>query len=87
MSFVISLDPNDKLDSSNITPEWSKFSEGESEMVFNRTGNAADVRAATADPDLLARCRCVISNWFGMKIDLVTFVCSFWESVAALTGQ
>ncbi|KAL0065729.1 hypothetical protein AAF712_007212 [Marasmius tenuissimus] len=68
LSFVISLDPNAKFDSSNITPEWRMFSDGQSEMVFNRTGDEADVHSAVADKDLLERC-------------------SFWESVATLTGQ
>ncbi|KAJ8083146.1 hypothetical protein PM082_009015 [Marasmius tenuissimus] len=68
LSFVISLDPNAKFDSSNITPEWRMFSDGQSEMVFNRTGDEADVHSAVADQDLLERC-------------------SFWESVATLTGQ
>ncbi|KAF9260763.1 alpha/beta-hydrolase [Marasmius fiardii PR-910] len=68
MSFVISLDPNVKVDSSNITPRWRMYNNGRTEMVFNRTGNAPDVHPTTTDSALLARC-------------------SFWEGVAALTGQ
>ncbi|KAF9268298.1 alpha beta-hydrolase [Marasmius fiardii PR-910] len=72
MSFVISLDPNQKVDPSNITPKWETYSEGSgrTEMVFNRTasGNAADVHAVMTDSALLKRC-------------------GFWEGLGALTGQ
>ncbi|KAL0571841.1 hypothetical protein V5O48_010121 [Marasmius crinis-equi] len=44
LSFVIFQDPNMKLDPSSVLPEWKKYVEGESEMVFNRdegcTGNS-----------------------------------------------
>ncbi|KAL0567354.1 hypothetical protein V5O48_014639 [Marasmius crinis-equi] len=62
LAFVISLDPNAKFDS-NITPEWNKFSDGQSEMLFNKTSaNAPDVRVITTDQALLERCRCVRPN-------------------------
>ncbi|KAK1221633.1 hypothetical protein PQX77_015548 [Marasmius sp. AFHP31] len=56
LSFVISLDPNAKFDSSNITPPWSLFSKGQTQVVFNRTGDAPDIRVAKVDPKLLKRC-------------------------------
>ncbi|KAL0578550.1 hypothetical protein V5O48_003451 [Marasmius crinis-equi] len=57
LAFVISLDPNAKFDPSDITPEWSEFSDGQSEMLFNKTSaNAPDVREITADQALLERC-------------------------------
>ncbi|KAJ8083145.1 hypothetical protein PM082_009014 [Marasmius tenuissimus] len=62
LSFVISLNPNAKFDPSNITPRWNHFSELRSEVVFNRTGDAADVHVATVDSNLLKRC----SFWEGL---------------------
>ena len=57
MDFVISLDPNVKVDRTNITPRWNKFNVGNTEMVFNRTGNAADIHTISTDPKLLERCK------------------------------
>ncbi|KAG7095864.1 hypothetical protein E1B28_006556 [Marasmius oreades] len=56
LSFVISLDPNVKFDSSNITPHWKLYNEGETEMVFNRTGDAPDVHTVTTDCEFRKRC-------------------------------
>jgi hypothetical protein len=36
-SFVISLDPNIKVDNATITPAWSKWDVGKTEMLFNQT--------------------------------------------------
>jgi hypothetical protein len=57
LSFVVSLDPNIKVDPiNNITPEWPVY-KGE-EMRFNRTQyNTTDIRLATTDEALLERCR------------------------------
>ncbi|KIK58006.1 hypothetical protein GYMLUDRAFT_171652 [Collybiopsis luxurians FD-317 M1] len=71
LSFVISLDPNKKVDpKDDITPPWKMFSNGSTEMVFNVTivSNTTDIHSTMTDPGLLERC-------------------SFWESVSALTGQ
>ncbi|KIK58008.1 hypothetical protein GYMLUDRAFT_45569 [Collybiopsis luxurians FD-317 M1] len=71
LSFVISLNPNDKVDpKDDITPPWKTFFIGNTEMVFNVTaiGNTTDIHSTMTDPRLLERC-------------------SFWESVSALTGQ
>ncbi|KAF5352251.1 hypothetical protein D9757_012516 [Collybiopsis confluens] len=58
LSFVISLDPNDKVDrNDDITPPWKMFFDEQTEMVFNMTaGNLTDIHPTTTDPDLLVRC-------------------------------
>ncbi|KAJ4480046.1 Alpha/Beta hydrolase protein [Lentinula aciculospora] len=56
MSFVVSQDPNDKI-SSTITPFWKLYSEGNTEMIFNRTVNAQpDIHVDNIGTDLLERC-------------------------------
>ncbi|THV05590.1 alpha/beta-hydrolase [Dendrothele bispora CBS 962.96] len=58
ISFVISLDPNAKFDSTNVTPQWRKFREGQEKMVFNRTENEkVDIRLMSDDRGLVERCR------------------------------
>jgi len=42
LAFAMSLDPNDKFDSTNITPNWPMWSSGigtGSEMLFNMTSS------------------------------------------------
>ncbi|KAF4596819.1 hypothetical protein EYR40_007491 [Pleurotus pulmonarius] len=57
VDFATSLDPNQKIDSGNITPLWSKYSIGHSEMLFNRTANGRpNIRAITTSAALLQRC-------------------------------
>jgi hypothetical protein len=59
LAFAISLDPNAKFDPTNITPQWKKYSEGNTEMVFNSTkdGSEADIYTISGmDPELLQRC-------------------------------
>ncbi|KAJ3916723.1 Alpha/Beta hydrolase protein [Lentinula edodes] len=71
LSFVISLDPNVKVDPrEDITPPWSMFQIANTEMVFNKTavGNGTNIHPVRVDNGLLERC-------------------SFWDSVGALTGQ
>ncbi|GAW07783.1 cephalosporin esterase [Lentinula edodes] len=56
MSFVISQDPNDKL-SPTITPSWNIYSQGNTEMIFNKTvDDQPDVNVNSTDNDLLERC-------------------------------
>ncbi|KAJ3905867.1 Alpha/Beta hydrolase protein [Lentinula edodes] len=56
MSFVISQDPNDKL-SPTITPSWNIYSQGNTEMIFNKTvDEQPDVNVNSTDNDLLERC-------------------------------
>ncbi|THV05588.1 alpha/beta-hydrolase [Dendrothele bispora CBS 962.96] len=64
LAFAINLDPNDKLDSGNITPQWSTFSVNNTEMLFNRTedSSAAVIHTFSTDQDLLDRC----SFWEGV---------------------
>ncbi|KAL0566001.1 hypothetical protein V5O48_016020, partial [Marasmius crinis-equi] len=57
LSFVVYQDPNVKLDPLSILPRWNKFSDGQNEMVFNRTNDAPDLHSATADRALLERCK------------------------------
>ncbi|KAL0565125.1 hypothetical protein V5O48_016909 [Marasmius crinis-equi] len=57
LSFVVHQDPNVKLDPTSILPQWNKFSDGQNEMVFNRTNDAPDLHSATADQALLERCK------------------------------
>ncbi|ESK88263.1 cephalosporin esterase, partial [Moniliophthora roreri MCA 2997] len=57
LSFVISLDPNVKVDPTNITPQWSLYSDGNTEMKFNKTAdNQPNVTTITTDDNLLERC-------------------------------
>ncbi|KAJ7238019.1 Alpha/Beta hydrolase protein [Mycena rebaudengoi] len=56
-SFIISLDPNVKVDLTTITPPWSLYSEGNTDMLFNRTASGVPVVEPTTTPDdLLERC-------------------------------
>ncbi|KAJ3828456.1 Alpha/Beta hydrolase protein [Lentinula raphanica] len=56
MAFVISQDPNDKI-APTLTPHWNLYSQGETEMIFNRTVNGQpDVRVNSTDQSLLERC-------------------------------
>ncbi|KAE9401270.1 alpha/beta-hydrolase [Gymnopus androsaceus JB14] len=58
LSFVISLDPNDKLDPAHdITPPWKMFFNGNTEMIFNITvDNQADVHPIVRGEAFLERC-------------------------------
>ncbi|KAF5358811.1 hypothetical protein D9758_008542 [Tetrapyrgos nigripes] len=58
LAFAISMDPNSKFDPTNITPQWSKYSAGNTEMVFNSTedGSAADIHTISTNSGLLERC-------------------------------
>jgi hypothetical protein len=60
MSFAISLNPNEKIDPTNIVPDWPLFSNGSSQMVFNRTeAGEPDIQLTPVDEALLERCRYV----------------------------
>jgi hypothetical protein len=59
-SFAISLDPNVKVDNATITPAWSKWDVGQTEMLFNQTvGDIPLVEPVTTSDALLERCQCV----------------------------
>lgn len=62
LAVVKSFNPNETPnDPNNITPNWLTFSNGNFEMLFNRTESGQPiVRPFTTDPRLLARCRWVI---------------------------
>ncbi|KAJ7512423.1 alpha/beta-hydrolase [Mycena galericulata] len=56
LSTVISLDPNVHSDSS-ILPAWHGWSEGATEMLFNKTDSGAPVvKSIDTDPKTLERC-------------------------------
>jgi len=61
LAFAISLDPNNKFDPTNITPQWNKFSVNNTEMLFNRTedSSAPVIHTFTTDQNLLERCKYV----------------------------
>ncbi|KAK7461933.1 hypothetical protein VKT23_008364 [Stygiomarasmius scandens] len=58
LAFAISLDPNNKPEPTNITPQWNKFSMNNTEMLFNRTedSSAPVIHTFTTDQNLLERC-------------------------------
>ncbi|KAJ3934689.1 MAG: Alpha/Beta hydrolase protein [Lentinula lateritia] len=57
MSFVVSQDPNDKI-YTTITPSWNLYSEGNTEMIFNRTVDyQPDIHVSSTDNGLLERCK------------------------------
>ncbi|KAL5483591.1 hypothetical protein ACEPAI_8823 [Sanghuangporus weigelae] len=57
MAFVKFGDPNMHPVADDITPTWSVFNSGNTEMLFNRTEDfQADVRPFTTDSGLLQRC-------------------------------
>ncbi|KAH0833387.1 Alpha/Beta hydrolase protein [Lanmaoa asiatica] len=57
MSLAKYYDVNTKFDPTNITPSWSKYYVGETEMIFNRTEAGAPViMPIKTDPRLLQRC-------------------------------
>ncbi|KAK1229855.1 hypothetical protein PQX77_007073 [Marasmius sp. AFHP31] len=57
VSFAISLDPNVKVDPSNITPQWDLYNVASEEMVFNKSADdLPDIRAVKTNQNLLERC-------------------------------
>ncbi|KAG7093771.1 hypothetical protein E1B28_007419 [Marasmius oreades] len=57
-SFAISLDPNVKVDPSNITPRWNLYNIHNTEMVFNKTDeDLPEVHPIESNEALLKRCR------------------------------
>ncbi|TFK27828.1 alpha/beta-hydrolase [Coprinopsis marcescibilis] len=57
VDFASSGDPNVKGNTSSILPYWTKWTNSSAtEMLFNRTGDAADIRAVKMSADLIGRC-------------------------------
>jgi len=57
LDFAISLSPNVKWDSTNVTPSFVQWVGSQSEMLFNKTaGGAPDIRRIQTDSGLLKRC-------------------------------
>ncbi|KZP26472.1 alpha/beta-hydrolase [Athelia psychrophila] len=73
LDVAVSLDPNNKFDSENTTPEWNKWIDNSTEMLFNRTATLEpDIRAITTDPGLLERCAYISRRaafWFCGRCD------------------
>ncbi|KAF8168680.1 Alpha/Beta hydrolase protein [Mycena galopus ATCC 62051] len=55
-SFIINLDPNDKVDPTTITPHWNTFDISHTEMLFNMTAGVPVVHPITTSDALLERC-------------------------------
>ncbi|KAF7973265.1 hypothetical protein HWV62_15697 [Athelia sp. TMB] len=57
LDVVAPLTPNDKVNTEDTTPMWNLWSDGHTEMIFNRTANdGPDVRPTATDFGLLKRC-------------------------------
>jgi len=57
LSTAIFLDTNDHFDPTDITPYWPSWSQGHTEMLFNKTDNDEPlVQTFRTDPGVLARC-------------------------------
>jgi hypothetical protein len=57
LSTVISLDANEHIDPTVITPYWASWSQGRTEMLFNKTvDDQPVVKTFATNPGLLARC-------------------------------
>ncbi|CAK5266644.1 unnamed protein product [Mycena citricolor] len=57
-SFIVNLDPNQKINANTLTPQWNQYDVDQTEMLFNRTeAGVPVVRAFNTDPLLDARCR------------------------------
>lgn len=56
--FQVFADVNKKVSSENLTPFWPQWTDGHTEMLFNRTADSSgpDLHTVTTDPALLARC-------------------------------
>ncbi|KAJ7026837.1 Alpha/Beta hydrolase protein [Mycena alexandri] len=67
-SFALNLDPNVKVKvngTTDITPKWSKYDLGNTEMLFNMTADGTpDIKAVWMSKALLERCVCVIISLF-----------------------
>ncbi|KAF9224462.1 alpha/beta-hydrolase [Gyrodon lividus] len=58
MAMAMSMNPGDRYNSSDITPMWTPWAVGHTEMVFNKTAaGAPDVYPDTTNHPLLARCK------------------------------
>ncbi|KAJ3970091.1 alpha beta-hydrolase [Lentinula raphanica] len=58
MAFIVSQNPNDKLNETIATPAWAPYSINRTEMVFNKTGDdEVDIHAKSTEDELLERCR------------------------------
>ena len=57
LKFARFLDPNTRINATDITPVWGSWSNSNIEMRFNKTdAGAPDVKTFTTDSGLLSRC-------------------------------
>ncbi|KAJ8514991.1 hypothetical protein ONZ45_g7520 [Pleurotus djamor] len=56
ISFIRTLNPNLKLTSDNITPNWLAYKPSNTETVFTRDGDQPDIHLSSTDSGLLQRC-------------------------------
>ncbi|KAJ7028380.1 Alpha/Beta hydrolase protein [Mycena alexandri] len=56
-SFIISLEPNIKVDPTTITPQWNKFDIGDTEMLFNQTAVDGLPVVQPIETSILEQCR------------------------------
>jgi hypothetical protein len=58
MTFAVSLDPNDKINSSSVLPQWDQWTDSHTELVFNVTETGqTNLSTITTDEAVLDRCR------------------------------
>lgn len=58
-----------KFDPTNQTPQWSAWTPGHMEMLFNKTeSDQPDIREKTTDHGLLERCASVPFHWYRLKV-------------------
>lgn len=57
LDFAVFLNESDKINGSNITPQWPTWDDGYTEMLFNQsTTNEPVVETIQTDEQLLKRC-------------------------------
>ena len=82
-NFALSLNPNIKVDPTNITPQWDRW-QGKFEMLFNKTEAGAPlIKEYVTSPALLERCRYVVGLLFFFPKNLMYTVKTVGESWCA----
>ena len=81
LNFVMTLNPNSKWDSSDITPTWELWNDASNtEMLFNVTdAGAPDIRSVITSNALLERCEWVVFFlffFFSFSLTILQYVVS-----------
>lgn len=90
LSFVISEDPNLKVNARSVTPSWPNFGGVQSEMLFNRTQDGLpDIKLVESDGERLERCRQVKRSIVPLPATAHRHLSPhrLWQSLIAFTGQ